>query len=117
MLRKQKVVGKFVEFFGEGARRAFRHRPSHNREHGSRNTARRWASLAVDEETLAYLRGTGRSDETLRRPFERYYKAQGLWGIPRKGDVDYTVELELDLGIDRAGCGRSKATPGSYQSS
>jgi aconitate hydratase len=53
--------------------------------------------FGVDEETLAYLRGTGRSDE-LCETFEKYYKAQGLWGIPRKGDVDYTVELELDLG-------------------
>ena len=42
-------------------------------------------------------RGTGRSAE-LCELFENYYKAQGLWGIPRKGTVDYSVELELDLG-------------------
>ena len=53
--------------------------------------------FGVDEETVAYLRGTGRSD-ALCTTFENYYKAQGLWGIPRKGEVDYTVELELDLG-------------------
>ena len=53
--------------------------------------------FGVDEETLDYLKGTGRSDE-LCRTFENYYKAQGLWGIPRKGEVDYTVEIDLDLG-------------------
>jgi aconitate hydratase len=52
--------------------------------------------FGVDEETVAYLQGTGRSPE-LCATFETYYKAQGLWGIPRKGEVDYTVELELDL--------------------
>src|SRR4029077_10553798 len=50
-----------------------------------------------DEKTVAYLRGTGRSDE-LCETYENYYNVQGLWGIPRKGGGDYTVELELDLG-------------------
>src|ERR1700686_3067065 len=95
MLRKQKVVGKFVEFFGEGAASL-----SVTDRATIANMAPEYGAtmgfFGVDEETLAYLRGTGRSDE-LCEAFENYYKAQGLWGIPRKGDVDYTVELELAL--------------------
>jgi aconitate hydratase A / 2-methylisocitrate dehydratase len=96
MLRKQKVVGKFVEFFGEGAAAL-----SVTDRATIGNMAPEYGAtmgfFGVDEETVAYLRGTGRS-EALCATFENYYKAQGLWGIPRKGEVDYTVELELDLG-------------------
>jgi aconitate hydratase len=96
MLRKQKVVGKFVEFFGEGSAAL-----SVTDRATIGNMAPEYGAtmgfFGVDEETLAYLRGTGRSDE-LCETFEEYYKAQGLWGIPQKGEVDYTVELELDLG-------------------
>ena len=95
MLRKQKVVGKFVEFFGAGAAAlAVVDRAT------IANMAPEYGAtmgfFAVDEETLAYLRGTGRSDEQCET-YENYYKAQGLWGIPRKGEIDYTLELELDL--------------------
>ena len=96
MLRKQKVVGKFVEFFGEGAAAL-----SVTDRATIGNMAPEYGAtmgfFGVDEETVAYLRGTGRS-EALCAAFENYYKAQRLWGIPRKGEVDYTVELELDLG-------------------
>ncbi|HEY5777795.1 MAG TPA: aconitate hydratase [Terrimicrobiaceae bacterium] len=96
ILRKEKVVGKFVEFFGEGAAAL-----SVTDRATIANMAPEYGAtvgfFGADEETLAYLRGTGRSDE-LCETFEKYYKAQGLWGIPRKGDVDYTVEIELDLG-------------------
>ncbi|HVQ20175.1 MAG TPA: aconitate hydratase, partial [Terrimicrobiaceae bacterium] len=95
MLRKQKVVGKFVEFFGEGAAAL-----SVTDRATIGNMAPEYGAtmgfFGVDEETLTYLKGTGRTDE-LCKTFEGYYKAQGLWGIPRKGDVDYSVELELDL--------------------
>ena len=96
MLRAHKVVGKFVEFFGEGAGAlAVPDRAT------IANMAPEYGAtmgfFGVDEETLAYLRGTGRSEE-LCAAFEAYYKAQGLWGIPRKGQVDYSVELDLDLG-------------------
>ena len=91
MLRKQKVVGKFVEFFGEGAAAL-----SVTDRATIANMAPEYGAtmgfFGVDEETLAYLRGTGRSDE-LCETFESYYRAQGLWGIPRKGEVDYTVEV------------------------
>ena len=51
----------------------------------------------IDEECVNYLRATGRSEEHCRT-YENYYKAQGLWGIPKKGEIDYSQELELDLG-------------------
>jgi aconitate hydratase len=96
LLRKQKVVGKFVEFFGPGAAAL-----SVTDRATIANMAPEYGAtmgfFGVDEETLAYLKGTGRSEE-LCATFEAYYKAQGLWGIPLKGQVDYTVELDLDLG-------------------
>jgi aconitate hydratase len=51
----------------------------------------------IDEECTKYLRATGR-DEKLLAVYEGYYRAQGLWGMPRKGDIEYSTELELDLG-------------------
>ena len=95
LLRAQKVVGKFVEFFGEGtAALGVTDRAT------IANMAPEYGAtmgfFGVDEETLAYMKGTGRSDE-LCQTFEAYYKAQGLWGIPRKGDVDYTSEIDIDL--------------------
>ncbi len=67
MLRKAKVVGKFVEFYGEGTE-----------------------SLSVtDRATLANMEAVNR--------FADYFKAQGLFGIPRQGQIDYSQELELDL--------------------
>jgi len=96
LLRQHKVVGKFVEFFGEGAAAL----PVTDRATIGNMAPEYGATMGffgIDEETLAYLRGTGRSEE-LCATFEAYYKAQGLWGIPRKGDVEYSVELELDLG-------------------
>jgi aconitate hydratase len=95
MLRKQKVVGKFVEFFGEGAA-ALTVTDRATIANMAPEYGATMGYFGVDEETLAYLRGTGRSDQ-LCQTFENYYKAQGLWGIPRKGDVDYSVELELNL--------------------
>lgn len=96
MLRQKKVVGKFVEFFGEGAAAlGVTDRATIGNmapEYGAT-----MGFFGVDEETLAYLRGTGRTEEHCA-VFESYYKAQGLWGIPRKGEVDYSQELELDLG-------------------
>jgi aconitate hydratase len=95
VLRKQKVVGKFVEFFGEGAA-ALGVTDRATIANMAPEYGATMGFFGVDEETVAYLRGTGRSEE-LCAAFEAYYKAQGLWGIPRKGEVDYTVELELDL--------------------
>ncbi len=95
MLRKHGVVGKFVEFFGPGA--AALSLPDRAT---IANMAPEYGAtmgfFPVDGETISYLRGTGRSEE-LCLTVENYYKAQGLFGIPDKGDCDYTDLLELDL--------------------
>lgn len=101
MLRAQKVVGKFVEFYGEGAVSL----PLTDRATIANMAPEYGATMGffpVDEETVAYLRATGRPEEHCAI-FENYYKAQNLWGIPRKGEVDYSVDLELDLGIVQPG--------------
>ncbi len=95
VLRKAKVVGKFVEFFGPGARSL----PITDRATIGNMAPEYGATIGffpVDEETMTYLRATGR-DEAHCRALEAYYKAQGLWGIPEKGQIDYSVELDLDL--------------------
>jgi aconitate hydratase len=101
MLRKAKVVGKFVEFFGPGAKSlAVVDRAT------IANMAPEYGAtmgfFGIDEETVAYLLGTGRSDEHCKT-FENYYKAQGLWGIPAKGQCEYSVELELDISTVQPG--------------
>jgi aconitate hydratase len=95
MLRKAKVVGKFVEFFGTGARSL----PVTDRATIGNMAPEYGATMGffpIDEQTVIYLRNTGRSDEHCRI-FENYYRAQELWGVPEKGQIDYSHELELDL--------------------
>ena len=96
LLRKHKVVGKFVEFFGEGAA-ALTVTDRATIANMAPEYGATMGFFGIDEETLAYLKGTGRPDD-LCVTFENYYRAQGLWGIPRRGEVDYSVELDLDLG-------------------
>ena len=95
MLRREKVVGKFVEFFGEGAASL-----SVPDRATIGNMAPEYGAtmgfFPVDDATVAYLRNTGRSDAALDA-FERYFKAQQLFGMPRAGDIDYTKTLRLDL--------------------
>ncbi len=96
LLRKAKVVGKFVEFFGQGAASL----PVVDRATISNMAPEYGATMGffpVDEECLDYLRATGRSEEHLLL-YEDYYRAQGLWGIPRQGDIDYSQVIEQDLG-------------------
>jgi aconitate hydratase len=95
MLRKAKVVGKFVEFFGPGATAL----PVVDRATIANMAPEYGATMGffpIDAECVNYLRATGRSDEAVQT-YENYYKAQGLWGIPKKGDIQYSQELELDL--------------------
>ena len=95
MLRKHGVVGKFVEFFGEGA--ASLSLP--DRATVANMAPEYGATMGffpIDATSSAYLRATGRSEEQVAT-YESYYKAQGLFGMPLKGDIDYSVELELDL--------------------
>jgi len=96
MLRKAKVVGKFVEFFGPGAAAL----PVVDRATIANMAPEYGATMGffpIDEECVNYLRATGRSEEHCR-VYENYYRAQGLFGIPKKGDIAYSQELELDLG-------------------
>jgi aconitate hydratase len=95
MLRKAKVVGKFVEFFGPGAAAL----PVVDRATIANMAPEYGATMGffpVDAECVNYLRATGRSEE-LCLAYENYYKAQGLWGIPKKGDIAYSQELEINL--------------------
>jgi aconitate hydratase len=95
MLRKAKVVGKFVEFYGPGAAKL----PVVDRATIANMAPEYGATMGffpVDELTVQYLRETGRS-EALCATFEAYYKAQGIWGMPQKGQIEYSVDLELDL--------------------
>ncbi|MGI9243748.1 MAG: aconitate hydratase AcnA, partial [Verrucomicrobiales bacterium] len=96
MLREHGVVGKFVEFYGPGAEAL-----SLPDRATIANMAPEYGAtmgfFPVDGETISYLRGTGRS-ESQCQTVENYFKAQELYGIPQKGEIDYTDELELDLG-------------------
>src|SRR5881396_1170957 len=95
MLRAQKVVGKFVEFYGEGAASL----PVPDRATIGNMSPEYGATMGffpIDSESGAYLRATGRSDEQCAA-FENYFRAQKMFGIPRKGEIDYSVDLELNL--------------------
>ena len=95
LLRKAKVVGKFVEFYGPGAAAL----PVVDRATIANMAPEYGATMGffpIDAECSRYLRATGR-DEKQVALYEAYYQAQGLWGIPQKGEIDYSTELELDL--------------------
>jgi aconitate hydratase len=95
LMRKTKVVGKFVEFFGPGAVAL----PVVDRATIANMAPEYGATLGffpIDAECSNYLRATGR-DEKLVATYEAYYKAQGLWGIPQQGEIDYSQVVELDL--------------------
>jgi aconitate hydratase len=95
MLRREKVVGKFVEFHGEGAASI----TATDRSTIGNMAPEYGATVGffpIDEETCRYFASTGRSDEQVDA-IRQYYKAQGMFGIPRKGEVQYTKVLELDL--------------------
>jgi aconitate hydratase len=95
LLRKQKVVGKFVEFYGEGtAALTLPDRAT------IANMAPEYGAtmgfFPVDEITVNFMRNTGRTDDEVAA-FEAYFKAQGLFGIPKDGSIDYSSTVELDL--------------------
>ncbi len=95
MLRKAKVVGKFVEFFGEGtASLSVPDRATIGNmapEYGAT-----MGFFPVDQATIDYLAATGRTAEEVDA-LASYFKAQGMFGIPRSGEVDYTKVVKLDL--------------------
>ncbi|HEY3054516.1 MAG TPA: aconitate hydratase [Thermoanaerobaculia bacterium] len=100
MLRKAKVVGKFVEYFGEGATSL-----SLADRATIANMAPEYGAtmgfFPIDEESCSYLQLTGRTDEQVAT-IRNYYQAQGLFGIPRKGEIDYSKVLELELATVKA---------------
>ncbi len=95
MLRKAKVVGKFVEFFGEGTRTlAVTDRAT------IANMAPEYGAtmgfFPVDEKTIDYYRYTARTAEQVSA-LEAYFRAQEMFGVSKQGDIDYSESLELDL--------------------
>ncbi|WP_143000583.1 aconitate hydratase AcnA [Pelistega sp. MC2] len=95
LLRREKVVGKFVEFCGEGT--ASINVP--NRATIANMAPEYGATMGffpVDDKTIEYFKGTGRSDEAIEA-FKAYFQAQELYGIPRANDINYTKLLHLDL--------------------
>ena len=95
LLRKQKVVGKFVEFFGEGtAALTLPDRAT------IANMAPEYGAtmgfFPVDDVTINFMRYTGRTEDEVDA-LESYFKAQGLYGIPAAGSIDYSNVVELDL--------------------
>src|SRR5689334_15693876 len=95
LLRKAKVVGKFVEYFGEGA--ASLSVPDRatlanmSPEYGAT-----MGFFAVDDKTIEYLTNTGRTPAEIDA-LETYFRAQGLYGMPAPGSIDYSQTVELDL--------------------
>ncbi len=95
MLRKAKVVGKFVEFHGEGAASL----PLTDRATIANMAPEYGATMGyfpIDEETCNYLRATGRTEAQVTA-FRNYFQAQGLFGMPGRDEIQYSTLLELDL--------------------
>jgi aconitate hydratase A / 2-methylisocitrate dehydratase len=95
LLRAQKVVGKFVEFYGEGAASL----PVPDRATIGNMSPEYGATMGffpIDHESVNYLRATGRTEEQCLA-FENYFRAQKMFGMPQKGEIDYSVDVDLDL--------------------
>jgi aconitate hydratase len=95
LLRQAKVVGKFVEFYGPGAAAL----PVVDRATIGNMSPEYGATIGffpIDGESTNYLRATGRSEEHVAL-YEAYYRAQGLWGMPKQGEIDYSANVSLDL--------------------
>ena len=94
-LRREKVVGKFVEFFGEGTRTL----SAPDRATLANMAPEYGATMGffpVDEKTLDYFRGTGRTAAEIET-FEAYFRAQELFGVPLAGEIDYSQVVTLNL--------------------
>ncbi|MEM7312283.1 MAG: aconitate hydratase AcnA, partial [Planctomycetota bacterium] len=96
ILRKHGVVSKFVEFYGEGAAAL----PLADRATIANMAPEYGATMGffpVDKETINYMASTGRS-QAVCDTFRNYFEAQGMFGIPRLGEVEYSADVEVDLG-------------------
>ena len=110
MLRKHGVVGKFVEFFGDG----LDHLPLADRATIANMAPEYGATCGifpVDEESLNYLRLSGRSEDQIAL-VEAYAKAQGLWRDATRPRPIFSATLELDMGDGAALAGRPQASAG-----
>ncbi|MFN7086561.1 MAG: aconitate hydratase AcnA [Burkholderiales bacterium] len=96
LMRKAKVVGKFVEFFGAGAA-ALTAADRCTVANMAPEYGATMGYFPVDEKTVDYFRMSGREPE-LVSAIEAYYRAQGMFGMPKPGEIDYTEVIELDLG-------------------
>jgi len=95
LLRAQKVVGKFAEFYGEGAASL----PVPDRATIGNMSPEYGATMGyfpIDQESVDYLTATGRSEEQCLA-FENYFRAQKMFGMPLKGEIDYSIDIDLDL--------------------
>ena len=95
LLRAQKVVGKFVEFYGQGAASL----PVPDRATIGNMSPEYGATMGyfpIDQESVNYLRSTGRSEQQCLA-FENYFRAQKMFGMPLRGEIDYSVDIDLDL--------------------
>ena len=95
VLRKTNVVGKFVEFFGAGAA-ALNATDRATIANMAPEYGATMGFFGVDEKTLDYFRNTGRTSEQIDT-IRNYYRAQGMFGIPADGEVDYTAVVNVDL--------------------
>ena len=94
LLRQKKVVGKFVEYFGDGAASL----PLPDRATIGNMSPEYGATCGffpVDDVSCEYLRMTGRGE--LVPLVKAYYEAQGMFGMPKKGEIDYSEVVEFDL--------------------
>lgn len=95
MLRKANVVGKFVEFFGQGTAAL-----SATDRATIANMAPEYGAtmgfFGTDDKTLEYFAATGRTEEQIAT-IRNYYTAQEMFGIPLEGEIDYTTVIDLDL--------------------
>jgi len=101
LLRAAKVVGKFVEFYGDGAASL----PLTDRATIANMAPEYGATMGffpVDSESVNFLAATGRTDAQCRA-FENYFRAQNLFGMPKKGDIAYSVDIDLDLSTVQPG--------------
>ena len=96
LLRREKVVGKFVEFCGAGtASLSVTDRATIGNmapEYGAT-----MGFFPVDDRTISYFEGTGRTAEEIAA-FQAYFKAQKMYGVPEARDIDYSKLVKLDLG-------------------
>jgi len=95
MLRKEKVVGTFVEFYGE----ALSTLSLPDRATIANMTPEYGATMGffpVDDITLDFFKGTGRTEEEIST-FRAYFKVQGMYGVPKHGEIEYSRILEVDI--------------------